>query len=133
MNDMVFDLVTNILAGNGSRRLLVKSLTKLALTATLAWPEFEAAAACKKVGQLCHRNGDCCAGAACMRGKCRCKESLASCGGNCVDVKTDERRCGQCGRACGGPIAWLCCDGQCANPTVSHTHCGGLRPDLRQP
>ena len=41
----------------------------------------EATAACRQVGKPCTRSGQCCTGARCKRGKCRCKTTHVPCVG----------------------------------------------------
>jgi hypothetical protein len=44
-------------------------------------------------------------------GACADPVKSTSCGGACVDTKTDAANCGSCGVACGGGTT--CCDGRC--------------------
>jgi hypothetical protein len=43
-----------------------------------------------------------------------CSNGQTTCGGNCVDTKTDLKNCGGCGNACGGGQS--CQDSQCISP-----------------
>jgi hypothetical protein len=54
-----------------------------------------------------------------------CAGGLASCGGACVDTRSDRRHCGGCGAACTGNQT--CSGGACAEPPecVDQYGCGG--------
>ncbi|MBR4984332.1 MAG: hypothetical protein IKY83_01150 [Proteobacteria bacterium] len=51
--------------------------------------------------------------AQCVDGECRftCKEGMASCGGNCINIKEDDENCGYCGNKCEGNAQ--CINGFC--------------------
>ena len=80
MDGQHFDLISKWLATRGSRRATLRGLAagawpwagRLSLAAVLA--------DCKKLGQKCATNGDCCAGAQCKGNQCVCKRGNASCG-----------------------------------------------------
>ncbi|MBQ8035855.1 MAG: hypothetical protein IJ268_02575, partial [Proteobacteria bacterium] len=51
--------------------------------------------------------------AQCVDGVCRftCKEGMASCGGLCINIQSDDNNCGYCGNKCEGDA--MCIDGFC--------------------
>jgi hypothetical protein len=60
-------------------------------------------------------------GAKCKHGKCKCQGGRKKCGKRCVDVRTDPKNCGSCGRAC--PSGETCANGECSGGQPSQT-CG---------
>jgi len=72
-----------------------------------------------------------------------CGSPAMACGGQCVDVTTDRRHCGVCGRACqsdefciGGRCTWprcgdagerLLCGAACVDLATDTNHCGACR------
>jgi hypothetical protein len=81
MDGQHFDLISKWLATRNSRRATVRGLAAGALALGLGRLSLAAALAdCKKLGQKCATNGDCCAGAQCKDNKCVCKRGNASCG-----------------------------------------------------
>ena len=60
-------------------------------------------------------------GGICLKGICHCPGGLTTCGGTCVDTKSDAANCGTCGAAC---LANQVClsNGSCA--TVCGSGCG---------
>jgi len=46
-----------------------------------------------------------------VAGSCVCGPETNSCGGLCVDVLTDTRNCGGCGKVC--PAFQFCVNGTC--------------------
>ena len=121
MTGQVFDEIARRLShGMGRREAL--ALIGGALAAMLVDRESVAYAACKRVGQNCDRNGDCCDGARCRQGRCECKASYDECEEKCYILAEDERHCGGCGNACAASD--ICCDGACADPGTDDAHCG---------
>ena len=89
----------------------------MAAAAGLAGLGARGAAACGRVGADCDRDRDCCDGAECERGNCRCREGLSNCDGRCRDLKRDDDDCGRCGNRCRDDER---CDlGRCRNPRDS--------------
>jgi hypothetical protein len=79
MHDRRFDDLTRALAGGASRRGLLRGVAAGLLGTALVRVD-RAAAACKRVGKPC--SGDnCCAGAVCDDGVCRCEAGLTTCNG----------------------------------------------------
>ena len=112
LDDLRFDTLTRTLTT--SRRTTRKTLLGAALGALLAGRAGkDAAAACKKVGQNCDKNKDCCNGASCNGGECKCKSGRDECSGKCYDFSNDENRCGDCTTACGA--GETCCSGVCVD------------------
>lgn len=58
----------------------------------------------------------------CIDGQCRCKDGLASCGKQCVDILGSRANCGACGNTC--PAGHSCCGGSCVDLAASVEHCG---------
>lgn len=50
----------------------------------------EAAAACQRPRQRCERDGDCCRGAVCRAGRCRCRGGFVERGDRCVIATPDQ-------------------------------------------
>jgi hypothetical protein len=48
----------------------------------------------------CKTQADCTDGFQCKNGGCVCEANKVLCGGQCVDLTTDNDNCGECGRAC---------------------------------
>ena len=100
---------------------------------------------CDGIDQDCASDGDpvdasgCDSSATCIGGRCVCDAAATTvCGGlRCVDLRTDERACGRCGRTCEGSCVageCTCASGrtacevasnvECADTRASVTHCG---------
>src|SRR5262245_53164427 len=100
MDVRFIDALARMFASDFPRRRLVGVLAVGLPTAWTARHANRAAAACKRVGQGCDRNRDCCDHAECSGGECRCKDGFADCGGKCKDLEGDEQCCGACDSAC---------------------------------
>ena len=112
MKERAIDAIARALATGLPRRRLVGGLAAaLALPLLGRLPE-AAAAGCKKVGKECDQNQDCCDGAECKGGECKCKDGRDECGGKCYKLNNDESHCGACNNAC--PANGTCQDGGCA-------------------
>ena len=116
------DVLARLVAGGWPRRRLLGGLAAGLAAPLLGRFGGRAAAACKKVGRPCDRNGDCCAGAECRGGKCRCKTGRNECAGKCFNLDTDETRCGTCSRRCGA--GETCCGGACVDLRTDPANCG---------
>lgn len=46
-----------------------------------------------------------------------CPMPLEVCDGACIDLNSDPRHCGGCGRACGA--GWICAGGECGDSTAA--------------
>lgn len=126
MSQQMIDRVARQLAAGLPRRRVIAGLALGLLSSPLGRRPPDAAAGCKKPGQACDQNQDCCAHASCKGGKCKCKGSRKECGNDCVKTKNDEKHCGRCNRRCGagqtcrngacdgGVVAVLCGDVVCA-------------------
>jgi hypothetical protein len=57
----------------------------------------------------------------CSNGLC-CTNGLTHCSGECINLSTDERFCGDCATAC--TDEQTCCDGKCVNLQNDNTACG---------
>ncbi len=86
MDESRFDALARSLATSPSRRRMLIALAAGLLSSPLGRRPPSAAAACKRVGQNCDQNGDCCAGAECAGGACQCKNGKSECGGKCYKV-----------------------------------------------
>jgi hypothetical protein len=81
MDGQDFDLISKWLVMRGSRRATIRGLAAGVLALGLGRLSLDAALAdCKKLGQKCAKNGDCCAGAQCKGNKCVCKRGNSTCG-----------------------------------------------------
>lgn len=143
MDSRCFDRLTRILAGDGSRRGILRGMAAAVFgTAAVAGAAREATAACIDIGsdRRCNRDNDCCGDdARCRNGVCKCKSGFRSCRDNgkrqCFDRRNDDDHCGRCGRRCrdGDTCQNGRCrpgDGACADigqPCNDIPCCGGLR------
>jgi hypothetical protein len=126
MDDHRFDALTRALSGTTPRRQALRLLGGGALAGLLTrLGANDAAAGCGKVGDKCERSGDCCTGARCKNGRCRCKRGWLDCDGDgrCEDHRSDEAACGSCTTVCSGSTD-LCCRGTCVDPRIDATNCG---------
>jgi hypothetical protein len=95
---------------------------------------------CTPPGRSCTSNKPCCSASTCHRstGRCECPRSKPqTCCWQCVNLKSDRRNCGKCGRQCEkGKICkqgscqcessnFLECAGACIDPSTNSQHCGG--------
>lgn len=79
-----------------------------------------------------HCGGDlsCPPGARCANGACHCPNAWEiACGSSCVDLRSDDANCGQCGRFCTG--ATSCQGGRCVCGREGMTACGSRCVDLQ--
>ena len=72
MNGQRFDALAQALSGTQARRQVVGGLM-IAGATELLLPERSLAGTSKKVGKKCDKNKDCCNGAKCKMGNCKCK------------------------------------------------------------
>lgn len=104
MNAFQFDAFARHMTTMLLRREMF-SIVAAAAASHMAGGRRGALAACKKVGQKCDKNKECCDGARCQgdtkkkKGKCRCKSGRENCDGMCLSVD-DDAHCGACGAAC---------------------------------
>jgi hypothetical protein len=119
-----FDRIAREMATSRSRRSLLKGLTgslAAAIAGTAGLRGADAAAGCKREGQVCRENPNCCSGLcgkdASGRRVCACPAGTTPCNGMCVNpataFQTDKANCGACGNACRG--GQICVNGTCAN------------------
>jgi hypothetical protein len=120
------DSLGRLLATGAPRRRVISSLAAGPPAALLALRGDQAAAGCKKVGRTCDKNSDCCDGAACKGGECKCKRGFEDCEGNgkCANLDKDRDHCGRCGTACPNQKLTQCCGGLCVNTLRDRNHCG---------
>jgi hypothetical protein len=115
MESRKFDNIARWLGATESRRTLLGAAVG-ALTGSL-WSSFggSVAAKCKPSGGTCDKSGDCCQGARCRHGRCRCRKGWAVCGSDklCRNLSTDPTNCGACGQTC---FTGCCFGGECQNP-----------------
>ena len=128
MDNERFDSLTRAaVAAPASRRVLARGLAGALLAGVLArLGRADAVAACGKVGEACQRDGDCCEGARCGGGTCRCRAGLTNCGGRCRDLATHRNHCGACFNAC--VRREVCSEGTCLAPVCpveAPIACGG--------
>jgi len=124
MDEVRFDAIARSLATGLPRRRLLAGITAGLLSSPLGnRPRAAGAGACKKPGRPCDKNQDCCDGADCKGGECKCKADRDECAGTCFKLDTDEERCGSCNNAC--RAAETCCAGGCVETQVDPDNCGG--------
>ncbi|KAJ3683093.1 hypothetical protein LUZ60_013320 [Juncus effusus] len=70
---------------------------------------------CNKFPRVCHARGS--PGPDCCKKKC-------------VNVKTDNLNCGECGKKC--KFGWMCCNSKCVSVMYDHGHCGGCRKKCKK-
>ena len=129
-----FDGLTRTLAGGTSRRQVLKLLAggvAGGLAGVLGAGNSGAAPRCKRVGQRCHTNADCCPEqnqtiCSATSGQCEaCPAGTALCGGQCVAGCTgglvlDPTTC-----TCSCPPGTRGCGGTCVDIMSDEQHCGG--------
>jgi hypothetical protein len=121
VDELRFDNLTRMLTT--SRRGSLKTLLGIALGMMLITrDEKELTAACKKVGENCEENNDCCDGATCTNGKCKCKTDRTECNGKCYNLDKDEDHCGSCDIAC--TSVETCCASDCVDLQSDGQNCG---------
>jgi hypothetical protein len=121
-----FDVWTQMLVADSSRRLTLKAVAGGALGGLLAaLGREEAEAKCVKLGKTCKKNKGknkkCCGGAKCKGKKCKCPIGTEECDGKCVDPGACPCPSGteECNGECVEPGACPCsggteeCDGEC--------------------
>lgn len=59
-------------------------------------------------------------GSTCQMGACSCRDGGTRCGGECVDIRTNDNHCGQCNRHCGNGT----CVGGVCQCNAGATDCG---------
>ncbi len=100
MDDSRFDALSRAMGAMGHRRRALRVLAGAGLLG-LAGRSEPAAAACSRKDARCGgRQGRCCTGLECCRGRCR-------------DLQTDDRACGRCGTACDTGDGQTCRHGAC--------------------
>jgi len=89
-------------------------------------------AGCGDAGTICADR------ATCTAGVCRCPGDVPVCGTQCVDVATDTKNCGTCGKVCGGDaicngrgecwcrpwLDWCSAADVCTDFNTDPRHCG---------
>ncbi len=110
MDGHTFDALARRLTVSPSRRGAIAVLGGALITAVLGPARF-AEAGCKKIGKSCDKSRDCCEGARCKKGKCKCQNGFSVCDKICYDLANDPRHCGACGNACAAGD--LCREGSC--------------------
>lgn len=131
MDSRTFDRLTRGLAGEGSRRGILRGIASAALGAVAIGGAAREAAACVDVdsNRRCNRDNDCCGDdARCRNNRCSCKSGFRACRQNgkvqCFDRRNDDEHCGRCGRRC--KSGDTCQNGRCRPD-------GGVCADLGQP
>lgn len=118
MDGTRFDDLARELASGVTRRRFLRSLAGGAV-AMMAGARVVAdtSATCTPPGprNFCNADSDCCAGAICRFGACRCGAGFKQCGSRCVSIST---QCGVC------PTGYQHCDGQCRNVQSDRYNCG---------
>ncbi len=122
MTERSIDQLARTLATGHPRRRLIAGLIAGVIVPPVVQPAAITLAACKKVGQNCDKNKDCCDHARCNGTKCRCKDDFSNCDGKCKKLDTDEKHCGDGDNRC--PAGERCCDGDCVDLDQSDAHCG---------
>jgi hypothetical protein len=120
MDHSRFDEITRNLAGQRSRRSMLRALGALTAAAFAGVGVGDAGAAgrCRADGVVCVKNADCCDGS-CLptptgRKVCGlppCDPGLTRCGDLCVDLATDPQNCGFCGNVVDTDRGESCCFG----------------------
>jgi hypothetical protein len=114
MDQHRFDDLTRRFSFGASRRTTFQMLAASALAAGLSRLGLaDVAAGCKKLGQNCDKDNDCCNSLNCKGKKCACKRGKAACGDTCCDRgqqclkdRNGTPYCCAAGNACGD----ACCE-----------------------
>jgi hypothetical protein len=127
MDGPQFDDFARKLTGLASRRRVLGGLLGVAAGAMVAGEAGAQVrrATCRSASTGCTRNAQCCSGLCATsrslprnrRNRCVCPSDLATCGGGCVDLATDESHCGACGEAC--DTGAMCISGVCDSSICS--------------
>lgn len=117
-----FDTLARRVATRVSRRHLSRGLIAGLTTPFLPAMAGDVGAACKRVGQQCSKNKDCCDHAECPGNKCRCRRGFDECAGKCFRLDSDEKHCGSCNNRCAD--GERCCDGVCVDLGTDPNNCG---------
>lgn len=121
MNDDILDALSRHLS---SRRITLRLATTALAGSLFAVRSPGARARCHRAGSRCEDKHDCCGGARCKHGRCKCRPGLVKCDGvsPCVNLSSDAQHCGTCSQACASSLA--CSNGVCCKP--GETGCNGV-------
>jgi len=135
MDGTKFDQLTRLLAGQPSRRQVVRGMSATLVGGAAIAGLTHDAAACVDVdsNQECKNDSDCCGDdVRCENQRCNCKSGFRQCRENgkeqCFDFKNDDNHCGGCNKRCRNGES--CSNGKCGgknNCTVTG-FCGAGRP-----
>jgi hypothetical protein len=118
-DDLAKGLASGTLSMGKALRWMGGALLGAALASVpgVAWAD-----GCRRLGRECRRDSQCCS-RNCIRRRgdkvCGCPEDQSRCGDRCVNLKTDERHCGRCGKSC--DAGEECVRGKCKNGTPTCT------------
>lgn len=121
MNDHILDALSRQLS---SRRITLRLATSALAGSLFAVRSPSARARCNRAGSRCEDKHDCCDGARCKHGRCKCRPGLVKCDGvaPCVNLSSDTQHCGTCTQACASSL--VCSNGVCCKP--GETGCNGV-------
>jgi hypothetical protein len=111
MSERQIDALARMLADGLPRRRLLGGLAAGLTLSLVGRPRQAVLAGCAKVGKRCDKDKDCCEGADCKSGECKCKQGRDECNGKCYDLDKDEKHCGSCDTTCAA--GEKCRDGIC--------------------
>jgi hypothetical protein len=126
MNVRFIDTLARCLGSGTPRRRFLGGIAA-GLPVALVGAHRHATAACREVGEPCDENSDCCAGARCKNGQCKCKQGRDVCDGRCYRLDRDEDHCGACDIVCAA--GQTCCDGDCTDLQRDFDNCGACGVD----
>ena len=103
-NQSLDELAKGLATGTLSRGKAIRWMGGALLGAALAsFPGVAWANDCKRLGRECRRDSQCCSKNCIRRGDdkvCACPEGKTRCKDRCVNLKTNERHCGECFNRC---------------------------------
>ncbi len=110
MNDDIFDALSLRLS---NRRITLRLATMALVGSLFVVTSPDARARCRSAGGRCEDKHDCCDGARCKHGRCKCLPGLVRCDGvaPCVNLSSDAQHCGTCSQDCVSSL--ICSNGVC--------------------
>ena len=124
------ELAKGLATGTVSRGKAIRWMGGALLGAALASvPGMAWADDCRRLGRECRRDSQCCSRNCIRRGDdkvCGCPEGKSRCNDRCVNLKTNERHCGECFNRCEDGeecVGGVCQGGGCPGTPLTEGEC----------